>query len=119
MESSGLDRPDNAQSRRASRQLTAVPEVRRQAAPRSQQEKNGNREEELGDWLTFPAPAVAVGLEAAALMASGACDERGEPPGGHPHFRLTGRGRTAGRRRPAGSPETPTRLMASCDPGQT
>lgn len=85
----------------------AVSVVRQQVAPWSQQEKKKNRrrEEELDDWLTFPVRVVAVGHEAAALMASDACDERGEPPGGRPHSRPMGTGHRAERRCPVGSPK--------------
>lgn len=70
-----------------------------------QEKRNRKREEELGDWLTFPVHAVAVGLAAVAPTASGVCDERGEPPGGRPHFHPMGTGHRAERRHQAGSPE--------------
>lgn len=69
-----------------------------------QEKKNRKREEELGDWLTFPVLVVAVGLEAAAPTASGACDELGEPPGGRPHSRPMGTVHRAERRCPVESP---------------
>lgn len=82
-------------------------------APWSQEEKKKNRkrEEELGDWLTFPVRVVVVGLEAGALMASGVCDEHGGPLGGRPRSRPMGRGHRAERRRPVGSPETESTKM--------
>lgn len=61
-------------------------------------------EEELGDWLTFPARVAAVGPEVAALTASGACGERIEPLGGRPHSRPMGTGRRAERQLLVGSP---------------
>lgn len=70
-----------------------------------QQEKNRKREEERGDWLTFPAHAVVVDLEAVSPMASGACDGCVEPPGGRRRFHPMGTGNRVERRCPAGSPE--------------
>lgn len=68
------------------------------------QEKN-RKQEELDDWLTFPARAVVVDPEAVVLMGSGACGECGELPDGCPRFHPMGRASRAERRCPAGSPE--------------
>lgn len=79
----------------ASRRLTAaaVSLVRQQVAPWSQrQKKNRKQAKELDDWLTFPVHAEAVGLGAAALTASRACDECDEPPGERPRSRPMGTG---------------------------
>lgn len=75
-------------------------------APWSQQEKkNRKREEELGDWLTFPVRAAAVDPAAAALTASDACDEHAEPLGECPPSRPMETGHRAERQCPVGSPE--------------
>lgn len=99
----------------ASRQLkaAAVSFVRQQVALWSQQEKKKNRkrEEELGDWLTFPVRAAAVCPVAAAPMVSDACDVHGELPGGRPHSRPMGTGHRAERQCPVGSPESLTTIV--------
>lgn len=96
----------NASHRMASHQLNAeaIPIIRQQVAPWSMQEKN-RKQEELDDWLTFPARAVVVDPEAVVLMVSGACGECGELPDGCPRFHPMGRASRAERRCPAGSPE--------------
>ncbi len=108
-------RTSNASHRIASRRpkAEAVSFVRQQVALWSQQEKKKNRkrEEELGDWLTFPVRAAAVCPVAVAPMASGACDEHGEPPGGRPHSHPMGTGHRAERRCPVGSPESLTKIV--------
>lgn len=83
----------------------AVSVVRQQGVPWSPQEKKNRKQEELGDWLTFPVHAVVVDPEAVVLLVSDACVECGVPPGGCPHFHPMGKGHTAERRCPVGSPE--------------
>lgn len=85
----------------------AVFVVRQQVLRWSQQEKKKNRkqEEELGDWLTFPARAEEGGLGAVVQMAFDVCDGLDEPPCGRPRFHPKGRGHRAERRHLAGSPE--------------
>lgn len=95
----------NASHRMASQQLNAeaISIVRQQMAPWLMREKN-RKQEELDDWLTFPARAVAVDPEAAVLTVSCACDEYVELPDGCPHFHPTGTTNRAELRYLAGSP---------------
>lgn len=79
--------------------------VRQQGVPWSPQEKKNRKQEELGDWLTFPVRAAAADPGAALLSVSDACVECGGRPGGCPRSRPAGRGRRAERRCPVGSPE--------------
>lgn len=115
LENNNNQRTSNASQQIASRRLkaAALSFVRQQVALWSQQEKKKNRkrEEELGDWLTFPVRAAAVCPVAAAPMASGACGEHGELPGGCPHSRPMGTGHRAERRCPVGSPESLTKIV--------
>lgn len=76
----------------------------------SPQEKKNRKQEELGDWLTFPVHAAAADPGAALLSVSDACVECGGRPGGCPRSRPAGRGRRAERRCPVGSPEGIMRL---------
>lgn len=45
----------------------AVSVVQQQGVPWSPQEKKNRKQEELGDWLTFPVHAVVVDPEAVVL----------------------------------------------------
>lgn len=97
--------PEHQEWRRRGFWLSRRLKVRQQGVPWSPQEKKNRKQEELGDWLTFPVRAAAADPGAALLSVSDACVECGGRPGGCPRSRPAGRGRRAERRCPVGSPE--------------